>query len=119
MSSFSRADLGASLKAPIGRHVFFQRGFEMKYISHWKIPPGLTDAAIKQFLETGGAPPAGVKMLGRWLGMNGEGFAVSESDDAKAMYTWYVQWASVMELTVTPCVEDAEAGPVLAAVKGK
>ena len=88
----------------------------MKYISHWKIPPQLTDATIKQFLETGGAPPEGVKLLGRWIGMNGEGFAVSESNDAKAMYAWYVQWASVMELTVTPCVEDAEAGPVLAAM---
>jgi hypothetical protein len=37
----------------------------MKYISHWKLPPSSIDAAIKKFLETGGAPPAGVKMLGR------------------------------------------------------
>jgi hypothetical protein len=88
----------------------------MKYISHWKIPPSSIDAAIKKFLETGGTPPEGVKMLGRWHGMNGQGFAISESNDAKAMYGWYAQWSNVMEITVTPCVEDAEAGPILASM---
>lgn len=88
----------------------------MKYISHWRIPPSSIDAAIKKFLETGGAPPQGVKMLGRWHGMNGQGFAISESNDATAMYAWYAQWSNVMEITVTPCVEDAEAGPVLASM---
>jgi len=48
--------------------------------------------------------------------MNGTGFAISESNDPKAMYQWYAQWANVMEITVTPCVEDAEAGPILAAL---
>ena len=71
----------------------------------------------KKILETGGAPPDGVKMLGRWHGMNGEGFAIFESNDATAMYGWYAQWAMVMELTITPCVEDAEAGPVLTELK--
>lgn len=74
------------------------------------------DAAIKKFLETGGTPPKNIKMLGRWHGMNREGFAISESDDPKAMFEWYAQWSNVMEITVTPCVEDAEAGPILAAM---
>jgi len=88
----------------------------MKYISHWKVPQGTVNAAIKRFLETGGTPPEGVKMLGRWHGMNGEGFAISESTDAKAMFQWYAQWNDVLDLTVTPCVEDAEAGPIMAAL---
>jgi hypothetical protein len=88
----------------------------MKYISSWKLPPNLIDSAIEKFLKTGGTPPEGVKMLGRWHGMNGTGFAISESNDPKAMYQWYAQWANVMEITVTPCVEDAEAGPILAAL---
>jgi hypothetical protein len=83
----------------------------MKYITSWKLPPSLIDAANKKFLETGGAPPEAVKMLGRWHGMNGTGFAISESDDPKAMYQRYAQWANVMEVAVTPCDEDAEAGP--------
>ncbi|WJR81280.1 DUF3303 family protein [Bradyrhizobium sp. NP1] len=88
----------------------------MKYISHWKLPQGTVNAAIKRFLETGGSPPEGVKMLGRWHGMNGEGFAISESSDPKAMYQWYAQWIDVLDLKVTPCVEDAEAGPILASL---
>ena len=82
----------------------------MKYVSHWKLPQGTVNAAIKRFLETGGSPPEGVKMLGRWHGMNGEGFAIFESDDPKAMYLWYAQWLDLIDLKVTPCVEDAEAG---------
>ena len=39
-----------------------------------------------------------------------------EAEAAKAMYEWYAQWANVMELTVTPCLEDAEAGPILASM---
>jgi hypothetical protein len=53
----------------------------MKYISSWKISPGTMNAAIKRFLETGGAPPEGIKMLGRWHGMNGQGFAISEATE--------------------------------------
>ena len=48
--------------------------------------------------------------------MNGEGFAISESTDAKAMFQWYAQWNDLLDLTVTPCVEDAEAGPIMAAL---
>jgi hypothetical protein len=48
--------------------------------------------------------------------MDGRGFAVSEATDVKAMYQWYAEWADVLDLTVTPCVEDAEAGPILASL---
>ena len=61
----------------------------MKYITHWKLPQSTVNAAIARFLESGGGPPEGVKMLGRWHGMNGQGFAISESNDPKAMYQWY------------------------------
>jgi len=89
----------------------------MKYITHWTVPQSSFNAAVKRFLETGGAPPKGVTMLGRWHGMNGQGFVISESTDAKAMYEWVPQWSDVLSLTVTPCVEDADAGAVMASLK--
>jgi hypothetical protein len=96
---------------PQGRvYHFSELEISMKYISTWKLPPNLIDAAVKKFLETGGAAPEGVKMQGRWHGMNGAGVAIFESNDATAIYKWYAQWANVMELSITPCVEDAEAG---------
>jgi hypothetical protein len=41
----------------------------MKFIVTWTVPQGTFNAAVARFLETGGAPPEGVKMLGRWHGM--------------------------------------------------
>jgi uncharacterized protein len=34
-------------------------------------------------------------MLGRWHGMDGKGFAISESNDPKAMYRWTARWADL------------------------
>ena len=84
----------------------------MKYISSWTVPQGSFNAAVARFLETGGAPPEGVKRHG----MNGQGFAISELTDAKAMYRWVAQWSDLLPLTVTPCVEDADAGEVMASL---
>src|ERR1700739_3014578 len=92
------------------------RETSMKFISTWTVPQGTFNAAVARFLETGGAPPEGVKMLGRWHGMDGKGFAISESTDPKAMYRWVAQWAALLPLTVTPCLEDADAGEVMASL---
>lgn len=90
----------------------------MKYIVAWTLSTGdAYRAATERFLTSGGAPPEGVTMLGRWHGMNKQGFAVAETSDAKALYTWLAQWADVMDISVTPCLEDADAGAVLQAVR--
>jgi hypothetical protein len=89
----------------------------MKFITSFVVQPENFEAVRKRFLETGGRPPEGVKMLGRWIGMNGRGVTISESSDAKALYAWVAQWSDLMALEVTPCVEDADAGAVLQALK--
>ena len=88
----------------------------MKYISSWTVPQSTFNAAVARFLETGGAPPKGVTMLGRWHGMNGQGFALYESTDPKAMYQSCAQWGDLLNLNVIPVVEDADAGAVLASL---
>jgi hypothetical protein len=58
----------------------------MLFVTRWTIPHTSRKAAIQRFMETGGAPPAGVKMLARYHSTDGEfGFVVSESDDAQAL----------------------------------
>jgi hypothetical protein len=47
---------------------------------------------------------ATVKMLGRWHGMNGQGFAISESTDAKALFQWVAQWSDLLQLWVAATV---------------
>lgn len=89
----------------------------MKYIISWTIEPGTFNGTVARFLETGGAPPAGVQQLGRWHGMSGRGFAVVETTDPKALYTLVAQWGDLLKLETTPCLEDAEAGAALQALK--
>jgi hypothetical protein len=89
----------------------------MKFIVNWRIPHSTRVAAAKRFLETGGPPPAGVQMIGRWHGASGRGVAIVETTDAKALYTWVEQWSDLLELEVTPCLDDAEGGEVLASVR--
>jgi len=88
----------------------------MKYMLIWNLPSGTFKPAVARFLETGGAPPKGVTMLGRWHGMSGQGVAILESDDPKAVFELRAQWSDVLDMSVTPCLEDADAGAVLAAL---
>lgn len=89
----------------------------MKYIVSWTLPQATVLAAVSRFLETGGTPPPTVKMLGRWHGMSGGGFAVVETTDAKGLYAWVSEWSDLLVMATTPCLEDAEAGEVLKSQK--
>lgn len=88
----------------------------MKFIVYWKTPRGSVVDAEARFLKTGGGPPAGVKMLGRWHGFT-RGVAIAETSDAKALFAWLSQWNDLLEMEVTPCLEDKEAGEVMSSVK--
>jgi len=89
----------------------------MKYIVSWQLPQATFNAAVARFLQSGGQPPAGVKMLGRWHGMSGAGLAIAETNDLKALYSWVAEWSDLLPMQVTPCLEDADAGAVLGALK--
>lgn len=89
----------------------------MKFIVSYTIPKGSVLDAEARFVKTGGAPPAGVKLIGRWHGMSGGGVLIAETTDAKALYSWLAHWNDLLEFQTTPCVEDAEAGEILASLK--
>ena len=70
---------------------------------------GGRDEAIARFKKTGGQPPKGVKLLGRWTAADfSGGFDLLETDDAKALTEFSLMWSDVMHLKVVPIVEDAE-----------
>ena len=91
----------------------------MQYIVSWTLPQATWNAAVARFLQTGGAPPKGVEIVGRWHGMSGAGFAIAQSNDAAALFQWQAEWGDLLEMSVTPCLTDAEAGPILAALSKK
>lgn len=89
----------------------------MKFMVNYCISDGSVVEAQQRLMKTGGAPPKGLTMIGRWQGMSGTGVLIAETGNAKALYSWLSAWTDLLEFESTPCVEDAEAGEVTAAIK--
>lgn len=91
----------------------------MRYMASWTLPHGEGyRATVERFMKTGGLPPTGVKMISRWHGANGIGFAIAESDDAKAIAEMITEWSEFMDIQATPVLEDAEMAGVLQKLYG-
>jgi hypothetical protein len=89
----------------------------MKFMATWTLIPGSVKTAAQQFLAGGGGEPEGVTVLGRWHNVDcSGGFALYESSDLSALHLGAAKWADLIELTTVPVIEDAQAGPNLAAV---
>ncbi|MHC8354612.1 DUF3303 domain-containing protein [Pseudomonas sp. LB3P81] len=92
----------------------------MLFMVRWSISPENRNTAIKRFLETKGAPPSGVKLLGRWHAVGGStGFGIAETDDVVQIQKWVLQWNDLMSMEVHAALTDEQVGPLLAAAVGK
>jgi Protein of unknown function (DUF3303) len=80
----------------------------------WKPDIKARDEGIARFKKTGGNPPKGAKLLGRWTraDFNG-GFDLLESDDANALAEFALMWSDIMDLTIVPVLEDESLNAVL------
>lgn len=73
---------------------------------------------VARFLKTGGQPPAGAKLLGRWTRADfSGGFDLIESDDPKALAEFALMWSDLMEISFAPVLEDSELAPLLQRLK--
>jgi len=91
----------------------------MKYLVQWHLSePSAIRSAAKRFLETGGTPPEGATLVGRWFGTNGKGCLVVEASDPKQILELVTEWSEFMQIEATPAIEDQEAGEVLAKLFG-
>lgn len=71
--------------------------------------------AIGRFRQTGGHPPKGAKLLGRWTAADfSGGFALIETDDVGALTEFSLMWSDAMKLRIVPVLEDAALNEVLA-----
>ncbi len=70
----------------------------MKFMVSWESPQDTFRPAVSRFLKAGGLPPAGVKLVGRWHGMSGGGWALVDTDDAKALYAWCAEWSEFLPI---------------------
>lgn len=80
----------------------------------WKPDPKTRDEGIARFRKTGGLPPTGAKLLGRWTRVDfSGGFDLIESDDPQALAEFALMWSDLMELTIVPVLEDEGLSEVL------
>jgi len=92
----------------------------MLFIVSWKISTANRNSTIERFLKTGGAPPDGVKMLGRWHAVGGAaGFGIAEASDAVPIQQWVLQWSDLMTMKVQAALTDEQVAPLLAATAGR
>ena len=69
--------------------------------------------AIDRFQQTGGLPPEGVTLLGRWTRADlGGGFDLLQTSDVKKLTEFAYQWSDLMALEITPVVEDQDLSEV-------
>ena len=91
----------------------------MKFMVAWKIQPGCYKAAVERFLSTGAPNPKSVKTIGRWHApASSYGWHVVEGKAAGVAELEAV-WGDLLEIQVTPVIEDGEAASTLAKVHGK
>ncbi|WP_338641528.1 DUF3303 domain-containing protein [Burkholderia pyrrocinia] len=84
---------------------------------HWAPDTQQRADAIERFQRTGGLPPDGVRLVGRWTRADlSAGFDLLETDDMKKLTEFAYQWSDLMELDIAPVLNDAELGEVLGRV---
>ncbi len=91
----------------------------MKFMVAWKITPACYKAAAERFLRTGAPDPEGLKTIGRWHSPGSVfGWHVVEGT-ATAVAELEAGWGDLLEIQVTPVIEDGEAASSMAKVHGK
>lgn len=79
----------------------------------WTPDPQRRAEAIARF-SRGGLPPEGATLLGRWTQTDlSGGFDLLETDDPAKLAEFAYQWSDLMDLKITPVLEDAQLSAVL------
>ena len=90
----------------------------MKFMMTWSSFPETRHDAAKGFGQMTDADDEadhpGVKLIGRWHDLVAVGgWLICESDDISAGQSWALNWNGVLNMDVTPVVDDNEAKTML------
>jgi hypothetical protein len=88
----------------------------MKFIMTFNWTPNAQKRAegIARFQKTGGLPPEGVRLLGRWTKADlSGGFDILETEDSKKLIEFAYMWGDLMDLSVFSVLEDNELSEAL------
>ena len=80
----------------------------------WSPDTKTREEGIARFKKTGGLPPKGASLLGRWTRADfSGGYDLIESNDPQALAEFALTWSDLMQLTITPVLDDEQLGTVL------
>ena len=83
-------------------------------VFEWGPDTEVRKEGIKRFLDTGGQPPAGIQLLGRWTRADlSGGYVLFQCEDPKAITEFALMWGDLMEVSIGPVIEDQELVDVL------
>ena len=87
----------------------------MQFVMTYEIREANVEAASNRFLQTEGAPPPdGVELLGRWHAVAGRrGWMLVASDDVEAMHRYARTWHDLLDLEITPVLDDPAIAKVM------
>ena len=90
----------------------------MKFLITWTSNPETRHDVYKTFARMTDADDeadrGGVQLIGRWHdGGAGTGVAICESDDLSAVQSWLFNWNGVLNLVVTPVLDDDEVKAIV------
>jgi hypothetical protein len=88
----------------------------MKFMLTFTIKPETKgrDEAIARFKKTGGQPPKGATLIGRWTAADfSGGYVLLESESVAALTEFSLMWSDLMEMRIVPVLEDASLAEVL------
>lgn len=86
----------------------------MKFMITWQMHPGRLQDTLAKFAhmtpeEDQALMGDGVKFIGRWHDpTRGRGVMIFESDSAEAVAKYALNWNGVMDLDISPVLDDAE-----------
>jgi hypothetical protein len=86
----------------------------MKFMITWQLHPGKLADALEYFSQMTQEQDEqdrgkSIKLIGRWHDLTrGRGVTICESDSAEAISNWALNWNSILDLDVTPVLDDEE-----------
>ncbi len=96
--------------------LFPKKDHTMLFSVTWDIDPDEREETVEKFLETGGVPPKGVELISRYHNVDGSGgFAVVSCTDPIALAKFAQDWNDLIEILITPILDDATMAEVLSA----
>ena len=90
----------------------------MKYMMHWSSDPETRHDVYKTFGQMSDADDQadhpGVTLIGRWHDVvAGGGVLICESDSLSDVQAWALNWNGILDLDITPVVDDDECKAML------